>query len=81
MKTTLNIADDLFHRARELAQREGTTLRALIEEALQAALSHREEKPSYRWADLSVDGEGLSPELEEGGWDAVRDRIYSERWA
>lgn len=81
MKTTVDIADDLFNRTRELAQREGTTLRALIEEGLQAALSRREKKPSYRWADLSVDGEGLSPEFEEGGWDAIRDRIYSERGA
>jgi hypothetical protein len=81
MKTTVDIADDLFSRAREAAQREGTTLRSLIEEGLQAALARREKKASYRWPDLSVDGEGLSPELEEGGWDAIRDRIYSERGA
>jgi hypothetical protein len=39
MKTTVEIAEDLFARTREVAQREGTTLRALIEEGLQAALA------------------------------------------
>lgn len=29
----------------------------------------------YRWPDLSVDGEGLAPGLEDGGWEALRDRI------
>jgi hypothetical protein len=77
MKTTVDIADDLFNRTREIAQREGLTLRALIEEGLQAALARREKKASYRWPDLSVDGEGLAPEFEEGGWETLRDRIYA----
>ena len=80
MKTTVEIAEDLFARTREVAQREGTTLRALIEEGLQAALARREEKKtSYRWPDLSVTGEGLAPEIEEGSWEPLRDRIYAGR--
>jgi hypothetical protein len=31
MKTTVEISEDLFARTREIAQREGTTLRNLIE--------------------------------------------------
>jgi len=79
MKTTVEIAEDLFTRTREVAQREGTTLRALIEEGLQAALARREQKTSYRWPDLSVTGEGLPPEIEEGTWEPLRDRIYTGR--
>jgi hypothetical protein len=79
MKTTVEIAEDLFKRTREVAQLEGTTLRALIEEGLQAALARRDQKVSYRWPDLSVAGEGLSPEIEEGTWEPLRDRIYMER--
>lgn len=79
MKTTVEIAEDLFARTREVAQREGTTLRALIEEGLQVALARREQKASYRWPDLSVTGEGLSPEIEEGIWEPLRDRIYTGR--
>jgi len=35
-------------------------------------------KSPYRWPDLSVDGEGLSPEISEAEWAALRDRIYAE---
>jgi hypothetical protein len=81
MKTTVEIAEDLFARTREVAQREGTTLRALIEEGLQAALARREEKASYQWPDLSVAGEGLSPDIAEGSWEMLRDRIYTGQGA
>lgn len=76
MKTTVEIAEDLFVRTREVAQREGTTLRSLIEEGLRIVLTQREQKAFYRWPDLSVGGEGLAPDVEEGGWTQVRDRIY-----
>jgi len=79
MKTTVEISDDLFTRTREVAQREGTTLRALIEEGLEAVLARREQKVAYRWPDLSVTGEGLLPEIEEGAWEPLRDRIYTGR--
>ncbi len=81
MKTTVEIAEDLFARTREVAQREGTTLRALIEEGLRTALARRERRASYQWPDLSVTGEGLSPEMAEGSWETLRDRIYAGRGA
>jgi hypothetical protein len=82
MKTTVEISEDLFARTREVAQREGTTLRMLIEEGLRAALARRDQKPaSYRWPDLSVDGNGLAPGIEEGSWEPIRDRIYAGRGA
>ncbi|MES1244111.1 MAG: DUF2191 domain-containing protein [Acidobacteriota bacterium] len=81
MKTTVEISEDLFARTREVAQREGTTLRNLIEEGLRAALAKREQKSSYRWPDLSVSGEGLAPEISEGSWESIRDRIYVGRGA
>jgi len=81
MKTTVEIAEDLFARTREVAQREGTTMRTLIEEGLRAALARREQKASYQWPDLSVSGEGLAPEIEEGSWEPLRDRIYAGRGA
>ena len=77
MKTTVEIAEDLVARTREVARREGTTLRALIEEGLQVALERREHRTLYRWPDLSVGGEGLAPDLEEGGWEPLRDLIYT----
>ena len=79
MKMTVEISEDLFARAREVAQREGTTLRNLIEEGLRVTLAQREQKNSYRWPDLSVPGEGLAQEMGEGSWESVRERIYSGR--
>jgi hypothetical protein len=81
MKTTVEIADDLFAHTREVAQREGTTLRTLIEEGLRAALARREQQVPYKWPDLSVTGEGLSPDITEGSWEPLRDRIYAGRGA
>ena len=81
MKTTIEIAEDLFARTRELARREGTTMRALIEEGLRATLARREQKAPYHWPDLSVGGDGVSPEVAEGGWELIRDRIYSGQGA
>ena len=81
MKTTVEIADDLFAHTREVARREGTTLRTLIEEGLRAALARREQKATYHWPDLSVTGEGLAPDIAEGSWEPLRDRIYAGRGA
>lgn len=39
MKTTVDIADDLFARARQHADAHGTTLRALVEEGLRQVLA------------------------------------------
>ena len=43
MKTTVDISDELFARARKMAEQQGTTLRNLIEEGLQLALKQRRE--------------------------------------
>ncbi len=63
MKTTVDIDDELLARARETAKREGTTLRALVEEALRVTLAHRAQGTGYHWPDLSVGGDGIDPAL------------------
>jgi hypothetical protein len=78
MKTTVDIADKILIRIREVARREGTTLRSLVEEGLLTALARREQtRSSYHWPDLSFEGEGLADEVAEGGWESIRDRIYA----
>ena len=72
MRTTVEIADDLLARTREVVKREGTTLRALVAEGLRVVLTRREQKTSYKWPDLSVAGEGIDPEIEEGTWEPLR---------
>jgi hypothetical protein len=52
MRTTLNLNDELLQAAREKAAREGTTLTALIEHALAAALTapaHPRKRFKLQW--------------------------------
>ena len=60
MKTTLDLADPLFHAAKALAAQQKTTLRALVEEGLRLVMEQRKKsavKP-YKYQDFSVKGEG-----------------------
>jgi hypothetical protein len=66
MKTTVEIADPLFHQAKALAAQEGLHFRVLLEEGLRAAIEAR--KPSstkpFRLRDGSFKGgRGLQPGL------------------
>jgi len=79
MKTTVEISDALFAEARRLAQREGTTLRALIEEGLRRLLGERRRRGRFRLRKVSFGGEGLNPDLEGGSWEDIRRRAYEGR--
>lgn len=79
MKTTVEIADALLQSAREVSAREGTTVRALIEEGLREALAKRQRPGAFRLRRASFSGKGILPEIEEGSWDAIRGLIYRGR--
>lgn len=79
MKTTLDISDALLRDARKLAAREGTTLRALVEQGLRQVVAEKKRKPTFRLRKASFKGDGLRPELEDAGWDRLRDLVYEGR--
>lgn len=80
MKTTIEIADDLFTRAQSVARQENTTLRALTEQGLRMVLKEKQTRPArWKWKPVIVGGEGLGDEFKNGGWDQVRDAIYRGR--
>ena len=82
MKTTIELSDAALDEARRVAQREGTSLRALIEEGLRRVLADRRaRRAGFRLRDASFSGEGLSPEFAGESWPAFRDTIYRERGA
>jgi len=60
MKTTIDIADPLFAEAKRLAERNGTTLKALVEHGLRQVLadSSREQQP-FRLRQAGFGGQGL----------------------
>jgi hypothetical protein len=79
MKTTLEIADETLEDARRVAAKEGTSLRALVEEGLRRVIADRRgRRARFRLRPASFRGQGLSPEFAEGGWAGVRDAIYRE---
>jgi hypothetical protein len=79
MKTTIEISDDLLERSRKQAQREGSTLRALVEEGLQLALKARRSRPGKEIVFPVYGGSGMSEAFKDAGWEQIRDEIYRGR--
>lgn len=80
MKTTIEISDPLLNDARKLAAREGTTLRALVEQGLRQVVSEKKKaKRPFKLRDASFGGKGLTPEAAELGWDKIRELSYERR--
>jgi len=75
MKTTINISDSILQRSKEVAAREGITLRELFEQALRRALQEREQRAGFRLEDASVGGDGLQPGQS---WALPRELAYDE---
>jgi len=78
VKTTIDIADDLFVRAQTHAKATGQPMRALVEEGLRRVLEGRPEAP-YALDDLSVGEAGADNPLESMSWQDLRDAIYGGR--
>ena len=76
MKTTIEIADDLFERAQGFARKEKTTFRALAEQGLRLVLKENETKAKKLPPLVTVRGEGLTDEFKHASWDKIRDEIY-----
>jgi len=76
MKTTIEIADDLFERAQRVAREEKTTFRSLTEEGLRLVLKGRQGKPKKLPRLVTFRGEGLTGEFENAPWEVIRDEIY-----
>ena len=82
MKTTVELSDATFEEAKRVAAREGTSLRALIEEGLRRVLADRRtRRGGFKLRPASFKGRGVAPEFEGESWPAVRDAIYRERGA
>jgi hypothetical protein len=82
MKTTIDLSDPLLGAAKKLARREGTTLRALMEEGLRQVLSaHRAPQRPFVLKSVTFKGRGLTREAAERGAAGVLDMAYEGRGA
>ena len=76
MKTTIEIADDLFERAQDVARKEKTTFRALTEQGLRLVLREKQQSKPKRLPPLvTVRGRGLTEEFKNATWEQLRDEI------
>lgn len=78
MKTTIDIADDLLKRSQQLAKREGSTLRAVLEEGLRLVLKDRRSPGSHPFHFPTFGKGGLSAEFRDADWEKIRTTIHSE---
>jgi hypothetical protein len=79
MKTTVEIPDSLLEEAKRLASRQGTTVRALVEEGLRRVLAERKRGTRFRLRKATFKGNGLQPGLAGATWERIRDTAYEGR--
>jgi len=79
MKTTIELADDLVHRAKAHAAERKTTLRALVERGLHEVLNADAQAVRFRLEDASVSGRGLHKEFQGAEWPRIRGAAYEGR--
>jgi Bacterial antitoxin of type II TA system, VapB len=79
MKTTVEISDALLEEAKKLAARQGTTVRALIEEGLRRVVAERRRPGAFRLRKATFKGNGLQPQAAGAPWERIRDLAYEGR--
>jgi hypothetical protein len=79
MKTTIEISDPLLREARDLAAREGVTLRAVVERSLRRELAEEKTAKLFKLRDGRFTGNGLQAEFQGASWDKVLEAIYEGR--
>lgn len=80
MRTMVKLDDKLHREARAYAAKHGTTLAALIEEALRLRLTKRERTKLNRRVSLpTFRGDGLQPGISLDDMETVYDRMDGVR--
>ena len=79
MKTTIDLSDALLHEARDIAARQGVTLRAIIEQGLRRVIDEAKRPKPFKLRKVGFKGAGLQPEFKDASWEELRDTIYRGR--
>jgi hypothetical protein len=79
MKTTIEISDPLLREARKVAEREGITLRALVERGLRRVVIETKPGAPFKLRRASFKGKGLQADVRGASWDRLRDLAYEGR--
>lgn len=81
MKTTVELPAQLLREAKQVAAREGTTVRALIERGLRSVVRGRRSTTRFTLRRAAFRGDGLVAGRSLRDWESIRDLSYSERGA
>jgi hypothetical protein len=76
MKTTIEIADDLFAQIQKKAVSEKTTFRELTETGLRLVLENKHAPRRKKLPPLVTVRGGLTREFQDASWEKIRDAIY-----
>ena len=76
MKTTIELPDELVRSAKAHAAKQNITLQELIERGLRLVIREGQSKHEFELRDVSVNGDGLNPELIAKDWDEIRALSY-----
>ena len=79
MKTTIEIPDSLLEEAKKLAAKEGTTVRAFVEQGLRRVVAERKSRGTFKLRKATFKGKGLQPGMKDATWERVRETIYQGR--
>jgi hypothetical protein len=81
MKTTVELSDSLLRQAKQVAVKERTTVKALIEQGLRLVVAERKRRDGFTLRKASFCGDGLAAGQSLRDWSSIRDLAYSERGA
>lgn len=79
MKTTIDISNALYEEVRRVAQEEGATVMALVEEALRHTLTEHQRRIPFTLRNASFNGNGLQPEFAGASRNQIRNSTYEGR--
>jgi len=81
MKTTVELPDSLLRQAKRVAVKNRTTVKALIEQGLRAAIAERTRGTGFTLRQAAFRGDGLVAGRSLQDWASIRDLVYTERGA
>ena len=80
MKTTVDINDSLLIQVKQVASKRQQTFKSVLEAALRQFLeADTKESTPFRLRKHSFKGRGLQPNVTEGNWSDLREKIYEGR--